>query len=66
MSIVISLGVRLAPFDVPSIIDITSDDTLELEKLGDEKRILFLILPDQSETFNFWSAWFTKHCLLLW
>ncbi len=53
MSIVISLGVRLAPFDVPSIIDITSDDTLELEKLGDEKRILFLILPDQSETFNF-------------
>lgn len=53
MSIVISLGVRLAPFDVPSIVDITSDDTLELEKLGDEKRILFLILPDQSETFNF-------------
>ncbi|MFT9184221.1 MAG: type IV secretory system conjugative DNA transfer family protein [Lacticaseibacillus paracasei] len=53
MSIVISLGVRLAPFDVPSIVGITSDDTLELEKLGDEKRILFLILPDQSETFNF-------------
>lgn len=53
MSIVISLGVRLAPFDVPSIVNITSDDTLNLSTLGDEKQILFLILPDQSETFNF-------------
>lgn len=52
-SILISLGVRLAPFDIPSIQKITSKDTLELDKIGDEKTIFYLVLPDSNTTFNF-------------
>lgn len=52
-SILISLGVRLAPFDIPSIQKITAKDTLDLDKIGDEKTILYLVLPDTHTTFNF-------------
>lgn len=52
-SILISLGVRLSPFDVPSIRKLTSTDTLELDTLGDQKTILYIILPDTSTTINF-------------
>lgn len=52
-SILISLGVRLAPFDIPSIQKITAKDTLELDKIGDEKTIFYLVLPDGYTTFNF-------------
>lgn len=52
-SILISLGVRLAPFDIPSIQKITTKDTLELDKIGDEKTIFYLVLPDSNTAFNF-------------
>lgn len=52
-SILISLGVRLSPFDVPSIRKLTSKDTLELDTLGDTKTILYIVLPDTSTTINF-------------
>ncbi|MGG5333804.1 VirD4-like conjugal transfer protein, CD1115 family [Enterococcus sp. AZ163] len=52
-SILISLGVRLMPFDVPSIEKMTQFDTLELDKIGDRKTILYLVLPDSNSPFNF-------------
>ncbi|EOH86402.1 VirD4-like conjugal transfer protein, CD1115 family [Enterococcus pallens] len=52
-SILISLGVRMMPFDVPSVERITKIDTLELDKLGDTKTILYLVLPDSDSPFNF-------------
>ncbi|MBC1890063.1 type IV secretory system conjugative DNA transfer family protein [Listeria booriae] len=52
-SILISAGVRLAPFDIPSIQELTAKDTLELDTLGDEKTALFICLPDTKDTLNF-------------
>ena len=48
-----SCGARLAPFDIPQVRDIMSYDELELDKLGDRKTILFLIMSDTDSTFNF-------------
>ncbi len=52
-SILVSLGVRLSPFDIPSIQDLVSSDTLELDTLGDQKTILYILLPDTDTSFNF-------------
>lgn len=52
-SILISCGVRLAPFDLQEVRDITASDELQLDTLGDEKTALFLIMSDTDSTFNF-------------
>lgn len=56
MSILISLGVRLAPFNVPGVKKILETDTLELEKLGERKQAMYVIIPDSDDTFNFLAA----------
>lgn len=55
-SILISLGVRLAPFNIKSIRNIVSADTIGLDKIGDEKTALFIILSDTDKSFNFLAA----------
>lgn len=52
-SIIISCFVRLAPFAIGSVRDMFSDDELELEKIGEEKTALFLVMSDTNRTFNF-------------
>lgn len=52
-SIMISVGARLARFDIPAIREMMSVDDLELDRLGDEKTILFIITSDTNKTFNF-------------
>ena len=52
-SILVSCGARLAPFDIQEVRDITMYDELELDKLGDRKTALFLIMSDTDATFNF-------------
>lgn len=52
-SILISCGARLAPFDIQELRELTAYDELELDKLGDEKTALFLIMSDTDDTFNF-------------
>ena len=52
-SILISCGARLAPFDIQEVRDATMYDELELDKLGDRKTALFLIMSDTDSTFNF-------------
>ena len=52
-SILVSLGVRLSPFDIPSIKELVSQDTLELDTVGDVKTILYILLPDTDTSFNF-------------
>ena len=52
-SILISCASRLAPFDIKEVREITMYDELELDKLGDEKTALFLIMSDTDGTFNF-------------
>ena len=52
-SILISCGARLAPFDIQELRDLTMYDELELDKLGDRKTALFLVMSDTDSTFNF-------------
>ena len=52
-SILISCGARLAPFDIQELRDLTMYDELALDKLGDRKTALFLIMSDTDSTFNF-------------
>ena len=52
-SILVSCGARLAPFDIAELREIMSYDELELDKTGDRKTILFLIMSDTDSTFNF-------------
>lgn len=44
---------RLAFVDIPTIENMLSDDELEIEKLGQEKTALFVIIPDNESSFNF-------------
>ena len=52
-SILISCGARLAPFDIKELRDLMEYDELELDTLGDEKTVLFVIISDTDDTFNF-------------
>ncbi|MCD7855344.1 MAG: type IV secretory system conjugative DNA transfer family protein, partial [Clostridiales bacterium] len=55
-SILISCGVRLAPFDIDVVREMTMYDEMELDKLGDEKTALFIIIDDKISSFNFLCA----------
>ena len=55
-SILISCGARLAPFDIAELRELTEDDELELDTLGDKKTALFVIISDTDDTFNFIAA----------
>ena len=52
-SILISVGVRLAAFNLESIMSLTCHDELELEMMGERKTALFAVIPDNDSTFNF-------------
>jgi putative conjugal transfer protein len=52
-SILISCGARLAPFDIQELRDLMMEDELELDRLGDRKTALFVIISDTDDTFNF-------------
>lgn len=55
-SILISCGARLAPFDFDELREIMSYDELELDRLGQEKMVLFIITSDTDSTFDFVTA----------
>lgn len=52
-SIIISCMTRLQPFMTPQVINLTKTDELELEKIGNEKTALFIIVPQTDKTYNF-------------
>jgi len=52
-SILISCGARLAPFDIEELQELTSYDEMELDKIGEQKTALFIIVSDTDTTFNF-------------
>lgn len=57
-SVVISLGVRLAPLDMHDVRHILSTDTLAIDRVGYEPTALFLQIPDTHATFRFIAAMF--------
>ena len=52
-SILISCGARLAPFDIQELREIMSYDEMELERLGERRTAMFVIISDTDDTFNF-------------
>ncbi len=52
-SILISLGVRLSPFNLKDIRNLTRTDNIDLTSIGDKKTALFVVIPDSDSTFNF-------------
>ena len=52
-SILISCGARLAPFDIPQLREVMAYDELELDRIGDRKTAVFLIISDTTQTYNF-------------
>ena len=52
-SILTSVGVRLAPFNLAEVESLTKYDEMELEQIGERKTALFAIIPDNDSTFNF-------------
>ena len=52
-SILISCSARLACFSINSVLDITAYDEMQLDKIGDRKTALFIIISDTDATFNF-------------
>lgn len=55
-SILISCGVRLQPFALDDVKNLTDYDDIGLYSLGDERSALFIILPTGVTTFNFLAA----------
>lgn len=52
-SILISAAVRLQAFNFKSVKELTSDDTLDMGSIGDNKQALFVVIPAADSTFNF-------------
>ena len=52
-SILISAAVRLAAFNLPEIAKMTSYDNLEIGTLGERKRAIFCVIPDNDNSFNY-------------
>lgn len=52
-SVIISLGVRMAPLHMSAVRRLLSSDTIAADKVGSEKTALFLVIPDTHATFSF-------------
>ena len=52
-SILVSVGVRLAAFNLPSIAKLTMTDELHLQELGERKIALFCCIPDSDKPLNY-------------
>ena len=52
-SIQITLVARLDKFNLESVAALTQTDELELETLGEEKSVIFAVIPDNDTSFNF-------------
>ena len=52
-SILISVGVRLAAFNLRQIASLTCNDELDLESIGEKKVALFCCIPDADTSLNY-------------
>lgn len=52
-SILISVGVRLAAFNLPQIAKLTNTDELDLSSMGERKFALFCCIPDADTSLNY-------------
>jgi len=55
-SILVSASARLAMFNLSDVINITATDTLELDRIGEEKTALFVVISDAYMALSFITA----------
>ena len=51
--ILISTSVRLAPFNMDTVANLTNDDEMELERIADEPTAVFIIVPQGENAYSF-------------
>lgn len=52
-SILITAAVRLAPFNIDAVSNLTTEDQMHLQTLGDRKSAVFIIVPQGDNTYSF-------------
>ena len=52
-SILITAAVRLAPFNIEAVSNLTKEDQMHLQTLGDKKSAVFIIVPQGDNTYSF-------------
>lgn len=52
-TILMTVGVRLDPFNIEQVRQLTATDTIDLETFGTGRDALFLIIPPTDRTYNF-------------
>jgi len=57
-SIIISVTARLAPFRTKAIREMFSYDAMEMDRVGEEKTAIFVVVPPTDSTFNFIAGMF--------
>ena len=55
-TILMTAAVRLDPFNIEDVKNLTSQDSLNLHHFGDEKSALFIVIPANDSTYNFMAA----------
>ena len=66
-SVIMTVNARMQPFDNEELLEIFSSNDIPLDEFGTgidgdkkTKSNLFIIIPDDDDTFNFVPAWFTR------
>lgn len=52
-SIIISLGVRMAPLHMAQLRRILGSDTIDADQVGKRRSVIFLVIPDSHQAFSF-------------
>lgn len=55
-TILMTTAVRLDPFNIDAVRNLTTSDTINLDTFGDQKDVLFIIIPANDRTYNFLAA----------
>lgn len=59
-SILISTSVRLSPFNIQAVSDLTAHDDMAIDELANEKTVIYILLSDTNQTYNFLVAMFLE------
>lgn len=55
-TILMTTAVRLDPFNIDAVRNLTTSDTIDLDTFGNQKDVLFIIIPTNDRTYNFLAA----------
>ena len=64
MSILVSAAVRLSYFSLPEFASICDHDDMHFENIGEKQRVIFLIIPDNDSSLDFFVGMFYSSAFL--